>query len=449
MTKLRLHDYQERAVEFAMRCKKVFFAMDMGTGKTACALEFIKRTKQPAFIIAPLRVCYNTWPEEIAKWAPELTYRILHGKDKSILGATEDILIINYEGLKWLSQQKGKFQRRTIIYDESSMCKSHSTQRFKLLRKMLPLWNEYALALSATPAPNSLSDLWAQYFLLDNGQALEKNITAFRKTYCTSFSYPGLPVTLYKVDPRFTQDIYDKIAPTTFRLDAHDYLEMPPITYNQIKLQLTSSLARKYKELEKEFFLELEDADIAVQSTAALAMKLRQFIQGGLYDEEKVWHELHTMKLKALQDIVETSAGQPILCAIQFKGELAMIRKAFPAVPCIAGGCRAQDAQQYIKEWNLGKIPLLLCHPASISHGVNLQAGGHIMLWYGLPWSLEQYVQLNGRLYRQGQNKHVIVHHLLMTNTIDEAIMAALESKASGQSALLNYLREYQHGKTA
>lgn len=447
---MKLHPYQERAIDFCLDKRKCFLAIDLGMGKTAIALKVIQETKQKAFVFAPLRTIYSTWPDEMAIWAPELSYYILHGPDKSLMDALKaDVILMNYEGLKWLSQQRGKWPRRTVIYDESSMCKSHSTQRFKLLRKMQGLWSDYCVCMSATPAPNGLHEVWSQYFLLDQGSRLEPTITAFRRKYCRSFSYPGMSFVKYTVDPRFTQSIYDAVAPITFRLDAKDYLDMPPITYNEIKLELTPKLRKQYKELEDDFFLELEDANIEALNAGQVSMKLRQFIQGGLYDEEKVWHYIHGIKMQALKELVETSAGQPILCAIQFRGELATIQKEFSSAPVIAGGTPVAQAQKYIKLWNDGSLPLLLCHPASLSHGVNLQSGGHILLWFGLTWSLEQYSQLNGRLYRQGQQDHVMIHHLVMKDTVDEAVLKALRNKDLTQRSLLSYIKAYHEAPKA
>jgi len=442
---LRLHPYQQKAVEFVLEHKKVFLAIDLGMGKTVIALKVIEALGLPAMVFGPLRTIYNTWPDEIKKWTPGLSYKILHGKSRSLVGTEDiDVLIANYECLKWFSGQRGQWKRRIIIYDESSMCKAHGTQRFKLLRKMQPLWNDYAICLSATPAPNSLSELWSQYYLLDQGRRLGKNISEFRRRYCSSFSYPGMSFTRYDVIPGKRKDIIDAVAPITFRLAASDYLDMPDITYNSIFCELTPSLARKYKQLEDEFFLELEDVDIEAPSAALVGMKLRQFVQGGLYDEEKVWHQQHTLKLQALKELVATSAGQPILCAIQFRAELAMIQSAFKDVPVIAGGTTAKQASTYIRDWNSGNIPLLLCHPASLSHGVNLQSGGHLLLWYGLTWSLEQYLQLNGRLHRQGQLNNVIVHHLIMKSTIDEVVLKALKRKDTSQKSMLHAFKVYR-----
>ena len=443
---MKLHEYQKKAIQFCLDCKQTYLAIDLGMGKTAIALHVISQTKQKAFVFAPLRTIYTSWPDEIQKWTPHLKYRILHGPDKTLVGINDvDILLMNYESLKWFSQQNIKWQRRLVVYDEASMVKSHSTSRFKMLRKMYILWTEYKLCLSATPAPNALSELWSQYYLLDRGASLGQNITSFRKQFCTAFSYPGMAFTQYKVDPRHTQRIYDLIAPRTFRLEAGDYLEMPPITYNHIPCVLPPALKKKYDKLEKDFFLELEESEIEVPNAAQMSMKLRQFVQGGLYDEDKVWINIHNVKLSALKELLDTSCGTPILCAIQFRGELAMIRKEFPTVPVIAGGVPAKVSNRLINEWNAGKLPLLLCHPGSLSHGVNLQSGGHTLLWYGLTWSLEQYLQLNGRLYRQGQLNPVVIHHLVMKETIDEAVLNALASKDMGQTALLEYIKEYKH----
>ncbi len=451
MTSLKLHPYQERARDFIEEHKCCFLAMDMGTGKTAVILDFIKQSGQKAFVLGPLRTITSSWPDEIKKWAPELTYKVLHGDGRSLVNTKgTDILLMNYEGLKWLSQQRGVWTRRMVIYDESSMCKAHGTQRFKLLRKMHPLWTDTSVCLSATPAPNSLQELWSQYYLLDKGDRLGKNITQFRERYCRSFSYPGMSFTEYRVAPEKERDIINAVAPITFRLDAADYLDMPSITYNRIDCTLTAKLTKQYKKLEDDFFLQLEDVGIEAPSAGLLSMKLRQFVQGGLYSvdevtEKRTWHELHNIKLRALKELVETSAGQPILCAIQFKGELAMIREAFNNAPVIAGGTTAKQGSEYIKSWNSGQIPLLLCHPASLSHGVNLQTGGHLLLWYGLTWSLEQYLQLNGRLHRQGQQNGVIVHQLVMKNTVDEAVLTALTRKNATQQGLLQALKDYHN----
>jgi len=455
MADLELHEYQKKAIEFGVKNKTVFFAMDLGLGKTAVSLKIIKQLGLKAIVFAPLRVIYTTWPEEIKLWTPQLTYSILHGPDKTNVfkRSKADILLVNFDGIKWFSKEVVKFyikwHKRILILDESSMIKSPSTLRFKLLKKMMPLWSNYRFCLSATPAPNGYYELWSQYYMLDKGEKLFPVFYQFRNKF---FNYSGPP--LYKTTIRkgAYEQIRDLIKPITYRLDANDYISMPDIIYNDIPLVLSSPLQKKYKELEDKFFLEFVGAEATAFSAAALSMKLRQFIQGAVYTDlrDGSFYPLHHIKIDALEELLETSVGQPILCAIQFKFELRMIHEFIDkSIPCISGGTSVKDASNFITAWNESKLPLLLCHPASLGHGVNLQAGGHIMLWFGLTWSSEQYMQLNGRIIRQGQkSKSVIVNHLIMKNTIDERVVKALQNKISMQKILLDALKDYRrdHG---
>jgi SNF2 family DNA or RNA helicase len=278
--------------------------------------------------------------------------------------------------------------------------------------------------------------------MLDKGERLSAVFYQFRNKY---FHYTGPPLYKTSIHKGSYKRILDKIRPITYRLDANDYLKMPKTIYNEIPLVLSGVLQSKYKELEDNFFLEFVGADATAFSAAALSMKLRQFIQGAVYTDQKdgSFYPLHQIKVDALKELLETSAGQPILSPIQFKFELKMIREFIDkSIPCIAGGTTNKEANSLIKAWNESKLPLLLCHPASLGHGVNLQAGGHIMLWFGLTWSLEYYKQLNGRLIRQGQkNASVTINHLIMKNTIDERVVTVLKSKDATQSKLLNALK--------
>ena len=322
------------------------------------------------------------------------------------------------------------------------MIKSPTTIRFKTLKKVFPLWSDYRFCLSATPSPNGYHELWSQYYMLDKGQRLLTSYYHFRGTY---FHYTGPP--LYKTTIRkgSYERIRDAIKPITFRLDANDYLNMPETIYNDIPLELPKKLRSQYKELENNFFLEFAESEATAFSAAALSMKLRQFIQGAVYTDAKrgEFYPLHQIKIDALKELLETAAGQPILCPIQFKFERRMINEIIGGdIPCIAGGTTPTDSSKYIHLWNKGEIPLLLCHPASLGHGVNLQAGGHIMLWFGLTWSLEHYMQLNGRLIRQGQkSSSVTVNHLMMKDTIDERVAKVLKTKNATQSMLLDALK--------
>jgi SNF2 family DNA or RNA helicase len=455
---MELHQYQKKAIEFCTENKTVFLAMDLGLGKTAVALKIIEQTKQPAIVFAPLRVIYNTWPDEIAIWTPHLTYDILHGPDKSytLKHSTADILLINFDGIKWFMKEVLKnsktvttntrkllgWTKRILIVDESSMIKSPSTLRFKSLKKMFPLWGDYRLCLSATPMPNGYHELWSQYFILDKGKSLFDNYFRYRATF---FHYTGPP--LYKTTLRkgSFEAIKKLIRPVTFRLDAKDHVKMPKVIYNNISLVMPPILRKKYKELEDNFFLEFQGADATAFNAAALSMKLRQFIQGAVYTDagNGEFYPIHQLKIDALKELIETSVGQPILCPIQFKFELKMIRAFIHNdIPCISGGTPNKLANQHIKYWNEGKLPLLLCHPASLGHGVNLQAGGSNLVWFGLPWSLEHYLQLNGRLIRQGQKSSgVVVNHIIMKSTIDERIVKVLKMKDATQAKLLDALK--------
>jgi len=442
------HDYQKKAIRFGLVNKSVYYALDLGMGKTLVALALIRLTKQPAIVWAPLKPIYNTWPEEIEKWAPGLTYDIIHGPDKAytLQHSTADVWLINYDAVKWFSENymrlRPKWERRMLVLDESSMLKDSSRMRFKTLKKLRALWTDYKICLSATPAPNGYHELWPQYFMLDAGKLLEPTYGAYRSKY---FIYSGPPI--YKTVPKFGAGaaITRIIKPNTYRLEASDYLKMPDIIYNNVSVTLPPELILTYKKLKDEFLLRFDDRVASSTSAAAIGMKLRQFVQGALYidDAKGGYEEIHTLKVEALKELLETSAGQPILCPVQFKFEVKMIHKYIDKdIPVIAGGVSNTTATDLIRSWNKGNLPLLLCHPASIGHGTNLQAGGHILLWYCLTWSLELYKQLNGRLYRQGQAHHsVTVNHLTVKGTIDEQVAKALSVKDATQNSLLTALK--------
>lgn len=441
---MKLHNYQKQAIKFALEKKQSYMAIDLGLGKTAIALKAIQKLDRPTIVLAPLRVTYSVWPEEIKKWTPKATYAILHGPHKDSLYEFEkDIYLLNYDGIKWfysmLTRPGKPFRKCSLILDESTFVKSPSTKRFKMLKKLQPFFGEFRMALSATPAPNGYHDLWSQYYLLDQGKSLSNVYYKFREQF---FTYTGPPRYKTSLLRGAAKNIQTRIKPITFRLESKDYLKMPKYIHNEIKLELSTKLMAQYKQLEKEFVLNIQGSEITTFNSAALSMKLRQFIQGAMYTEEGLTHQIHDIKLKALQEVIEGSNYQPLLCPIQFKFELRRLQKCFGNVPVIAGQTSAEQSMEYIKEWNKGNIPLLLCHPASISHGLNLQASGHIICWYGLTWSLEQYKQLIGRIYRQGQKKAVIVHHLIMKNTIDETILKVLKQKNAVQTDLLKALKE-------
>lgn len=469
MTNLAMRDYQKAALKWMLETPKSYLALDMGLGKTLITLEWIKAlTKEHGvkgvLVLAPLRTIHSTWPEEIKKWTPELTYTVLHGADKlTNLQKDVDIYLMNYEGLPWLLdnlkrlfRKSGAVPFRGLVIDEGSMVKSGSTKRFKILKTLCEVFPIWRTILSGTPAPNSLLDLWSQYYILDGGARLGQFVTHFKSRFFFQVDRMGF---VWALRPGANTLIYKEIEDITYRLDSEDYLDLPDRIDNVLEIELPKKSMTLYKKLEKEFFLELENAeDLEVFNAASLSMKLRQVVQGGVYTGTKVGnnlylnpegkevkvnpHErLHKAKLNVLKALVEEANGQGILCAIQFKFELEMIRELYPDVAVIAGGCSAIESAKHIKAWNAGELPLLVCHPSSISHGVNLQSGSHILLWYSLTWSLEQYLQLNKRLHRFGQKNVVVVHHLVAKGTVDERVMAALKAKFKGQKALLDYLK--------
>lgn len=430
--------------------------LDLGLGKTIISLIAIKRListgkVKRVLIVAPITVMHNVWEQEADKWeyTQGMTFTKLHGPEKKgRLLHPSQVHIVNYEGIQWLCDTLRRtfkyFPYDMVIFDESSKLKSHKTKRFKTLKGLIKQFKRRYL-LTATPAPNALTDLWSQFFIMDGGETFGTAYFRFLNRYFyEAYKYKWV------VKDFAEAELQEKVAPKTMRLKAEDYLKMPPITYNHIELEMPVGMQKKYNKFEEEYFIELEEAEAGIEvfNAAALSMKLRQFIQGGMYNAEGKWTEIHRIKLNALKELIDTSAGQPILCPIQFKGELAMLTKEFgSSVPVIAGGTSQEQTSLYIKKWNDGQIPLMFCHPASLSHGINLQAGGHILLWYGLTWSLEQYLQLNGRLYRQGQQNAVFIHHLIMKNTVDEAVVLAINSKTKTQESLFKYIKDYWRKK--
>lgn len=442
-----LHEYQERALDFAIDNKATMMLLPMGLGKTAIALNFIREIGVKALVVAPLRPCYTTWPEEIIKWTPELSYTVLHGPDKQIkLRYKRDIYIINYEGLKWFMKQlrskhfpRGKF---LLILDESTFLKDPSTIRFKTLQTLMPLWYDFRMCLTATPSPKGLHNLWSQVYMLDEGERLERFYSRYKDKY---FLETGAPRFKIWVANGCREKIYSKIQDISFYLKAEDYLEMPEYIYNEVKLKMPPRLARIYKKFTREFILRIQNTNVNALSQASLSMKLRQFVQGGIYTNRRGDYEvLHKLKINALKEVIESAAGSPVLVPIQFKFEVEMIQKALGRVPVIHGATSTKLGNTHIRNWNKGEYAVMLCHPLSIGHGTNLQTGGNIVLWYSLPWSWEQYYQLNGRLYRQGQlKKGVIINHILMSDTVDDVVLSVLKDNEGDQQQLYNAIRRY------
>lgn len=420
---------------------------DCGLGKTRgtlMAIQALKRRwpKMQALVFAPRYPAVMTWPNEIKKWTPDLSYVVLHGSSKDhrcSLTNHKDIIIVPYSSLAWFykASMKGKIKikKYMVVLDEASFLKSHKTKRSEMMKDMEPTWSPYKVMLSGTPAPQCLSDLWNQYYLLDKGKRLEPYRTNFLNRY---FYTSGPPHFHSWVKPEAKARIYEAIDDITLRMDKHDYLELPETIVTPWTVKLSPTLRKQYNFLEQEFCLEFPDEEYVLASTtAALNNKLRQFCQGGLYLREG-WRQIHTQKAEILQYIMETSVGMPVLAAIQFKFEYEIICKVLKyKPPIIYGGTSEAKGQEYLRQYSERKLPLLLCHPASIGHGLNIQTGGNILVWMALPWILEHYLQLNERLDRQGQlESFVNFHHIFVENSKDQVVSSYLQRKIKTQNGL-------------
>lgn len=390
-------------------------------------------------VIAPLRVARSTWPDEIAKWdhLNDLTYSVAVGTEKERLEALRknvEIVIINRENVDWLVNNSGyRFNFDMIVIDELSSFKSYSAKRFKALLKVRP-YVERIVGLTGTPSSNGLMDLWAEYRLLDFGERLGRYITRYRLKYFTPDKRSATVIFSYKLLPGAEDEIYNAISDITISMKAKDYLKMPDLIINEVTVDLDLTERRTYETLRKEMVVQIsEQEEIDAVNAASLSGKLLQMANGAVYDEDKRVLRIHDKKLDALEDLIEAANGKPVLIAYWYKHDLERIKERF--------NVREILNDQDIRDWNNGKIDVAVIHPASAGHGLNLQQGGSTMIWFGLTWSLELYEQANARLYRQGQNETVVIHHIITKGTIDEDVMLALKRKEKMQSALIDAVK--------
>lgn len=422
--------------------------MEMGLGKTLATLTAISYLMyeelevEKVLVIAPLRVAESTWDAEIKKWdhIKHLTYSKVLGsakQRKEALKQKADIYIINRENVAWLvALYASAFPFDMVIIDESSSFKSHKSQRFKALRMARPLISR-VVELTGTPSPNNLIDLWSQIYLLDQGKRLGKYITNYRDNYFNVGQSNGHIVYSYELKKNGEKAIYERISDICVSMKTKDYLKLPEKINRTVDIILPERDFNKYKDFEKKKVLELMDEEeISVLNAAGLSNKLMQFANGAVYNDNREFKEVHSEKLKALEEIVDCANRKPVLVFYSFKHDYERIKKHLKKYKP-----KKLEGNQDIIDWNDGKIELLLAHPASCGHGLNLQAGGNIIVWFGLTWSLELYQQAVARLYRQGQKENVIIHHLVAKNTIDEDVLKALENKASGQDALMEAVK--------
>lgn len=442
-------NYQQYAINHIIDHKASGLFLDMGMGKTVSSLTAIEdllllgeATK--VLVIAPKRVAEDTWSTEVEKWDHLKHLRIskILGTPKKRLEAADtdaDIYVINRENVEWIvSNYLKNWKWDTCIIDELSSFKSSKAKRFRALKKVRPYFKRI-IGLTGTPAPNSLIDLWPQIYLLDGGERLGKTITGYRERYFVPGDRNQFVVFNYELREGAEEAIHNKISDICVSMKADDYLDMPERIDNKVMIELPKKAMKEYEELEKELIIQLNDEDISASNSAVLTGKLLQMCNGAIYtDETKEVINIHDEKLNALMDIIEASNGKPVLIFYSFKHDLIRI-KDYLKKNKIKG--QELGGSEDIKKWNDGKIPVLLLHPASAGHGLNLQYGGNIIVWFGLTWSLELYQQACARLYRQGQKESVVIHHIIAKGTVDEDVMKALQGKEINQNLLLEAVK--------
>lgn len=441
------HKYQQYAINRILELPRAALFLDMGLGKTVITLIAIKQLLLTfevgkVLVIAPKKVAESTWKQEAEKWdeTKGLRVSVVLGTAKqreAALKREADIYIINRENVVWLynfyKQPKGCWPFDMAVLDESTSFKSRAAKRWRALRIIHEKFSRI-LELTGTPAANGLLDLWAQIYLLDSGKRLGRTMSAFRDRWFKPDARNGPIVYSYKPLPGSQEEITKAISDISFSMAAKDYLELPKLIINRIPVILSEKDMRLYKRLEREKILEFKGEDVTAGSAAVLSGKLLQLANGAIYDDAHGVQIIHEAKLEVLSEIIEAAQGEPVLVFYSFRHDLARILEKFPDAVELKG-------DKTVKAWNEGGIKVLLAHPASAGYGLNLQAGGSIIVWFGLTWSLEQYEQANARLYRQGQDRPVIVHHLVAKGTMDEAVDLALQHKRKGQEAMLEAVK--------
>lgn len=451
MNENNLHHYQKYSVDFAVDHPYCALFLDMGCGKTVSTLTAINRLMfedleiNKVLVIAPKRVAEDTWTKEAAKWDHLKHLRIsrvlgTERQRKDALRADADIFVINRENVCWLiAQYRGTLPFDMLIIDELSSFKSPKAQRFKALRMVRPQFSR-VVGLTGTPAPNGLTDLWSQIYLLDQGERLGKTVTGYRQKYFRPGRSNGQVVFDYKLLDGSEEAIYRRISDICVSMKAEDYLELPPRMDHSVEVTLPSPVQAQYENFEKEEILKILEQEkentISAANAAALTNKLLQFSNGAIYDGDRAVHELHEAKLDALEEIVEAANGEPVLVFYSFRHDIGRIKRKLKDYRP-----RELVDSKDIDDWNAGKIQVLLAHPAGAGHGLNLQKGGNIIVWFGLTWSLELYQQANARLHRQGQTRPVQVYHLLASGTMDEDVIKAISGKADKQEALMQAVK--------
>ena len=442
------HDYQRYCIDRIISDSRLGLFLDMGLGKTVITLTAVNELIYNRFevgrvlVIAPKKVAETTWTNEARKWEHLHNLRISRvigtlAQRVRALNTPADVYVINRENVPWLVEyDRNSWRFDMVVIDELSSFKSSKAQRFKSLCWVLPHIRRM-VGLTGTPASNGLIDLWAQIYLLDEGQRLGRNITQFRTRYCECNTHGG-HFSTYAMKDGADEAIKAAISDLCISMKAEDYLQLPECVTVDVPVYLDRASTKRYEEFEREMLLQIDENTLDAGTAAVLSGKLMQFANGAVYDEDRNVVEIHGEKLDRLSELVEGLNGQHALIFYNFRHDLERILKRFEKSGLVI---RELKTAQDEADWNAGRIDLLLAHPASAGYGLNLQQGGHHVIWFGLNWSLELYEQANKRLHRQGQQERVIIHRLITQGTRDEDVAAALEGKQDVQNALLEALK--------
>lgn len=439
------HEYQQYATDFIIKNPTAAVFLEMGLGKSVIALTAILELCLERFeisrvlVIAPLRVARDTWPAEIQKWdhLKDLTYSVAVGtanERRAALRQKTFVHIINRENVQWLIEDSCiPWQYDMVVIDELSSFKSHQSKRFKSLMRARPGVRRM-VGLTGTPSSNGLMDLWSEFRVLDMGKRLGRFITHYREQFFEPDRRNGMQVFSYRSRAGAEREIYRRIGDITISMRSADYLKMPECVMNTVPVKLNSTEFEVYEEMESKMVTELDGVEIDAVNAAALTGKLCQLANGAIYTPDGNTVFFHERKLDALEDLIEGANGKPVLVAYWYKHDLARIQERFKV--------RELKSSKDITDWNAGKIPVAVIHPASAGHGLNLQAGGSTLIWFGLTWSLELYQQTNARLWRQGQQAEtVVIHHIITRGTVDEDVMQSLSEKDRSQASLMRAVR--------
>ena len=442
LSRADLHEYQRKAIDFVLRERRCMLTLGMGLGKTTSTLTAVSDmldgfTANKVLVIAPLRVANSVWAQEARLWAHlrHLRVSVCTGPEKarrSALALSSDVYVINRENVPWLVENYGKkWPFDVVVIDESSSFKSASSKRFKAIRKMLP-HIEAMILLTGTPSPNGLLDMWSQMYLVDYGERLGRTLTGYKQRFFEA-DYFGRK---FELRPGSAEKIHSLLGDKIIHMSAEDYLDMPARIDLTVGIDLPPNVMSEYVDFERTMLAEINGEEVEATTAAVLANKLLQYANGALYtDANGNWGETHAAKLDALADIIEDNPGETVLVAYNYKSDLERLLARFPQAVIL------DKKQETIDAWNRGQIQMLLAHPASAGHGLNLQKGGALCVWFGLNWSLEYYQQFNARLHRQGQTRPVRIAHIVANGTIDQRVLQVLQSKDATQKSLLNALK--------